>query len=625
MKKILWAGGVMLLAAMYGRAAELTVADAEVRKELGRDCPVVYLWPEGKVPDEPRPIDAESIQPGKQSEARTIRNVSRPSMTIIAPPADKNTGVALVLGPGGGYVGLGYRNVTDVARLLNARGITVVLLKYRVPRRGEGFTKDHQPLQDAQRALGILRTRAAEWGIDPKKIGIGGFSAGGHMGAALANNFEPRLYPALDEADKTSCRPDFAVLLAPAYLTGPIESRTPDPKLRYGEISAKKTPPTFIAITMPDKFTTGATEYMLALTKAKVNAEMHVYPTGEHGAGIAKDWLAEWSVECLRWLADAGFLGPKPTPEKFTYKASSLAESPVPAGLTEGDWKLKQILGREVPVIPLWPEGGAPDDPVPGAPAKEVVAVKSRGGTALNITQVARPTLLVVSPSKAQAKPNGRAVIIMPGGGYGGLAAEHEGVRVAEWLNEQGITGIVLKYRVPSRKGFEKHHHALQDAQRAMRMVRSRAAEWGLDPKKIGVMGFSAGGHAAAMLCTSFDREAYPAKDDIDRVSCRPDFGLPIYAAYLTEPTDSDTIAADFKDRLKREATPPLFFAVAKDDRFSRGVLNFYLEVRAAQVPAEMHIYNAGGHGGGIDPISYPTSEWTRAAARWLSALDATK
>jgi acetyl esterase/lipase len=155
-----------------------------------------------------------------------------------------------------------------------------------------------------------------------------------------------------------------------------------------------------------------------------------------------------------------------------------------------------------------------------------------------------------------------------------------------------------------------------------VRIVRTRAGELGIDPKKIGVMGFSAGGHAVALLGATFRKDAYPAKDAIDRESCRPDFVLPIYAAYLAEPIDSDNVPAALKSGLERGVTPPFFFAIARDDRFSRGVMNFYLDVRAAQIPAECHVYAAGGHGGGIDPGSYPTSEWVRAAARWLRAVD---
>ncbi len=612
---------LLALTALAAGAAELSTADAHVRGKLGRDCPVIYLWPEGKVPDEPRAIPAEGLQPSKNTpDILMIQNVTRPSMTIIAPPREKSTGVALLVGPGGGYGGLAYRDVLALADVLNPQGIAVVLLKYRVPKRQQGFPMHHQPLQDAQRALGILRSRGAEWGIAPDKIGIAGVSAGGHLAAALSNHHARRIYPRVDEHDDAGCRPDFAVLMCPAYLTDPIDSRTPDPKLNYPEISPAKVPPTFITITMPDRFVTGVTEYALALMRAKVNAEVHVYPTGGHSTGVAREWLVAWTAECVRWLGDLGLLGAKPKPVAATFKAKHLPDTPAPAGLTDGDWKLRQVAGREVPVIPLWPNGVGPDEPAAVREAgadREVVAAKSRGGVALNITQVTRPTLTVFAPSVGRG--NGQAVIVLPGGAYSGLAAEHEGVAVAEWLNAQGITAFVLKYRVPARAGFARHHHAAQDAQRAVRLVRSRAAEWGVNPQQIGALGFSAGGHAVTLLATGHASAAYPAADAIDAVSARPDFVLPIYPAYLTEPADSDHVAEDLKSGLKRGGTPPFFFAIARDDRFARGLLNFFLEVRGAQIPSEMHVYHAGGHGGGLDPGSYPASEWIKPAARWLA------
>ena len=610
-----------LLGTLAAAAAELSPGDAHVREQLGRDCPVIYLWPEGKAPDEPRAIPAEMFEASKNvPDLLMIRNVTRPSITVIAPPAEKNTGVALVLGPGGGYGGLAYRDVLDTARVMNAQGIAVVLLKYRVPKRAQGFAMNHQALQDAQRALGILRARAAEWDIAPNKIGIGGFSAGGHLAASLANNYEKRLYPEVDASDAISCRPDFTVLLCPAYLTDPIESRTPDPGLHYAQISVRKTPPTFIAITAPDRFSIGSVEYSLTLGRTKVNAELHVYPSGGHSTGIPRQWLNEWTREFQRWLGDAGLLGERAKPIPLVYRSSTLPASPAPAGLTEGDWKLRQILGRDCPVIPLWPEGTGPDETLSSSTA-EVASVKSRGGTALNITQVVHPTLTVVTPPAGTN--TGRAIIILPGGAYSGLAAEHEGTRVAEWLNANGITGIVLKYRVPFRTPAEREHHAMQDLQRAVRLVRSRSAEFGIDPKRIGVCGFSAGGHACALLATTFQHDAYPPRDAIDRVSCRPDFALPIYPAYLTNPIDSDQVMEKLKSDLRRDVTPPMFLAVARDDRFARGVMNFFLAVRDAQVPVECHVFSGGGHGGGIDPISHPTSEWTHAALRWIHDLDA--
>ena len=610
---------LLVLSAVPTLATELTVGEQQFCEAVGRDCPVIRLWPDGKVPDEPKAIRDETFQTThRDRRVLLIQNVTSPSLTIVAPPTDKRNGVALVLCPGGGYGGLACNTIVETAKWMNERGITVALLKYRVPKRHNGYPMNHQPLQDAQRAFGVLRARAAEFGIDPAKIGIGGFSAGGHLAASLAINHEQRWYEPIDEFDRVSCRPDFAVLLYPAYLTAPVLSRDRDPHLHYDRMSKDATPPTFLSITRPDKFTIGSIEYCLALMETHVSVELHIYPEGGHGGAIEQYPFGEWAKECHRFLGDHGFLDRQPPPEPLTYKAKSLPDVQPREDLTLGDQRLRQILGRDCPVVPVWPNGVGSDETLASDP--EVVTAKSRGGNALNIRDVTRPTLTVVRPP--EAINTGKAVIVCPGGGYNGLAAEHEGVRICEWLNSQGITGILLKYRVPRRGGeFPKHHHALQDLQRTMRIVRANAEEWDINPNKVGICGFSAGGHLCAALCTNFENEAYQQIDIMDRQSCRPDFAFLIYPAYLTEPVASNNVDP-LLARLQRNITPPLFMAVAQNDKFARGVLNFFLDVRAARIPAECHVYASGGHGGGLDPISYPTSEWPGACARWLHDIE---
>ena len=610
----------LLLASSYTHATDPTIGEQRFREALGRDCPVVRLWPEGKVPDEPKHLGDEVFKTTYRDREGLliIANVTSPSMTVVSPPTDKNTGAALVLCPGGGYGSLGCGPVVETAKWMNQRGITVVLLKYRVPKRHHDYLMNHQPLQDAQRAVGILRTRAAEWRIAPDKIGIGGFSAGGHLAASLAINHNERWYEPIDNFDRVSCRPDFAVLLYPAYLTDPILSRERDAKLHYDRISKDDTPPTLIGITRPDKFTIGSIEYYLALMEADVSAELHVYPEGGHGGAIEKYPFGEWAGECYRFLGDHGIVDAPARPQPLAYKAKSLPDVAPSDELTLGDQRVRQILGRDCPLVPVWPDGTGPDETL--EPGPELVTARSRGGNALNIRNVAQPTLTVVQPPEKEG--TGKAVIVCPGGAYNGLAAEHEGTRICQWLNEQGITGILLKYRVPRRGGdFPKHHHALQDLQRSMRIVRSRTDEWNIDPYKVGICGFSAGGHLCATLCTNFATDAYKPIDDVDRKNCRPDFALLVYPAYLTEPSDSNDIDPLVKE-LRRNVTPPMFMAIARNDRFTRGMLNFCLEVREARIPSECHVYATGGHGGGIDPISYPTSEWPNACRRWLRDLE---
>lgn len=397
-------------------AANPTTGEVEFLKAVGRDCPVVRLWPNGKVPDEPRPIASEAVKTTYRDREGllNITNVSDPSLTILSPQGNNNTGVAIVLCPGGGYGTLACETVVETAKWMNDRGITVVLLKYRVPKRHQGFAMNYQPLQDAQRAIGVLRSRAAEWNIAPNKIGVAGFSAGGHLAASLAINHQKRWYKPVDAIDEMSCRPDFAILLYPAYLTEPVASRDRDTKLNYELIDETNTPPTLIAITRPDKFTVGSVEYYLALMEAKVKAELHVYPEGGHGGAIEKYPFGNWADECYRFLRDRGFLGELERPTPLTYKAKSLEDVGPSEELTLGDQRLRQILGRDCPIVQVWPDRLGPDETLDSV--DELVTSKSRGGNALNISQVTKPTLTVVRP--VTDKATRRAIIVCPGGGY---------------------------------------------------------------------------------------------------------------------------------------------------------------------------------------------------------------
>jgi acetyl esterase/lipase len=231
------------------------------------------------------------------------------------------------------------------------------------------------------------------------------------------------------------------------------------------------------------------------------------------------------------------------------------------------------------------------------------------------IQNVTKPTLIVFKPTPEM--DTGAAVVICPGGGYGILAFDLEGTEVAEWLNSIGVTGIVLKYRVPRRKDREKHDAPLQDAQRAMSLVRSKAAELKIDPERIGILGFSAGGHLSATTSTNFDQRNYEAIDAVDEASCRPDFAVLVYPAYLLK-DKSDELAPEIR---VSEDTPPVFFAHADDDRHSaENSVGMYLALKKAKVPAELHIYASGGHGFGLRPTEHPSSTWPARCAEWMQS-----
>jgi acetyl esterase/lipase len=264
---------------------------------------VIDIWP-GKAPGETGSLGEEKLTGQKGS--RQLTDVSKPTLTVYRPAKDKNTGVAVVIAPGGAYRFLAWDNEGEqVAAWLNSIGVTGVLLKYRVPRR-----KDHPkgPLEDAQRAASLVRSKAKEWGIDPNRIGMLGFSAGGHLTALAATNFASRAYEPIDETDQVSCRPDFAVIIYP----GGVVDRAKEKLVPEIHVS-KETPPTFLAQSNDDRVgPENSAVLYLALKKAGVPAELHIYATGGHGYGMrpSKNPCSEWPKRCEEWLKTLKILSP---------------------------------------------------------------------------------------------------------------------------------------------------------------------------------------------------------------------------------------------------------------------------------------------------------------------------
>jgi acetyl esterase/lipase len=274
---------------------------------------------------------------------------------------------------------------------------------------------------------------------------------------------------------------------------------------------------------------------------------------------------------------------------------------------------LLALVANAADPILLWPKG-APDEK--GGIAEEQSVTSQETPPVTRIANVTKPTLTLFQPPRG--KSNGTAVIVCPGGGYGKLAWNKEGTEICEWLNSIGVTAFALKYRVPKRAGDDTHRLPLQDAQRSLSLVRHRAAEWGVDPQRIGIMGFSAGGHLSAAASTNFDKRAYEPADDADRASCRPDFALLIYPAYLV-PKGSQQVAPDLP---VTKSTPPTFLAQTGDDNVRvECSLFYYLALKNAKVPAEMHLYPAGGHGYGMRPSAHLISTWPERVAEWLRSL----
>ncbi len=269
-------------------------------------------------------------------------------------------------------------------------------------------------------------------------------------------------------------------------------------------------------------------------------------------------------------------------------------------------------------VVDLWP-GPVPGETKPIGDEK-LLEPRPNERPVQRLTNISKPTISIFRPAKEQ--DTGAAVVIAPGGAYNILAWDLEGEEVARWLNSVGVTGIVLKYRVPRRPDQPKDKPpvgALQDAQRAISLVRSRAAEWGIDPHRIGMLGFSAGGHLTAWTSTNADRRSYEVIDAADRASCRPDFSILIYPAYLA--TKENQLAPEI--RVSAD-TPRTFIAMTEDDPVRvECALFYYLAMKSAKVPAEMHLYPTGGHGYGLRPSAHLVAHWPQRAAEWLRSIGA--
>ena len=277
-------------------------------------------------------------------------------------------------------------------------------------------------------------------------------------------------------------------------------------------------------------------------------------------------------------------------------------------------------LAGEPLVVDLWPGKTPGDVGIKGQETSRIHQSPLVGPTKL-ITNVTKPTLTIYQPPRD--KNTGTAMLICPGGGYWDLYWELEGEEVAAWLNSVGMTGIILKYRCPRRPGDVRGEPPLGpqlDAQRAVSLVRSRAAEWGIDPKRIGMVGFSAGGHLALATATGFAKRTYEPIDAIDKVSCRPDFAVLCYSGYL-KAKDKDEIRPGL--RIPAD-TPPIFLAHASDDNESYGGSDaensaiMYLALKRAGIPAELHIYATGDHDFGVRQNEKLPSSWTQLCVNWL-------
>lgn len=277
------------------------------------------------------------------------------------------------------------------------------------------------------------------------------------------------------------------------------------------------------------------------------------------------------------------------------------------------------VYAAEPAAEKIWPKGapGEKGDIGPEADTTKADGALVAGRRVIRLGNVSEPTITVYPAPKN--RNTGAAVVVFPGGGYNILALDLEGTEVCEWLNSIGITGILVKYRVPARKDGPRWAAPLQDAQRAVGIVRSRAADLQIDPKKIGVLGFSAGAHLAALASNQYERRSYDAIDAADQVSSRPDFCVLIYPAYLAVKEQGDKLA---EETPVTPNTPPTFLVQTEDDGVRvENSLVYYLALKNAKVPAEMHIFAKGGHGYGLRPTDLPVTQWPKQAEVWMHGL----
>jgi acetyl esterase/lipase len=270
--------------------------------------------------------------------------------------------------------------------------------------------------------------------------------------------------------------------------------------------------------------------------------------------------------------------------------------------------------------IPLWPNG-APGA-IANAPAEvDTTSAKDNliaGKPLIRLGNVSVPTITYYAPHAlgGPAPAVAPAIVVFPGGGYNILAIDLEGTEVCDWLNSAGIACVLLKYRVPGTGPYPKSPAALQDAQRAVGLVRENAAEWGIDPKRIGVLGFSAGAHLAAALSTHYDKRIYHPIDTADQLSCRPDFAVVVYPGYLALAEKGMIANPDIQPTAQ---TPPTFIVQAEDDNVHvENATTYFLQLKQAKVPAELHIYAEGGHGYGLRRTALPVTTWPDTAIAWL-------
>lgn len=525
------------------------------------------IWPKGKMPNaQPHQIAAMTDETRSEKFKADKHRVAYLEW-FDAPAKDVDNNGCMVLISGGGYY-----NCCDVGliKLWRERftelGFQCVNFVYRTPRPVR-LPIYQTAWEDGQRAIRMVRSEAQKRGFDPEKIGVISMSAGSHLALLLATSSQTAAYTPVDKLDEVPCHINWALVNAPAYVTTDGETGTPATREGYGvdvRLSSifkfdEKTCPISLQHGGNDPYTpNGSTLIYRELRKRKIPAELHLYPGKGHGA-----YGLERTVEFMRQM---GFLGAlEPEVDLMQRYASDEAR-------------------REKLTEDVWPEGKMPD-------AQE---------------HQCKPYLEWHFPKELKT----RAIqIIYSGGSYTGNSPDGFEVAPARrYLNERGMTVVTMKYRTPRpipESGLAKHTTAWQDLQRAIRIVRSKAADYGLDPNQIGIMGSSAGGHLTLMGVTSSLHRAYLPIDDIDKQPCNVQWGIGIYPAYaLTDGIDQHntdggneddaTLVPEFSFDLK--TVPMLFVHGDADGWAAMNSVKTWEKMRAMGIQSELHTLATRNH-----------------------------
>lgn len=534
------------------------------------------IWPQGKIPNvQPQQIAATSTEmkaPGFKAKEHIM-----PYLDWYEAPVKKN-GACMLLISGGGYAQCVDGVWIDrVAKKLTELGYVCVNLTYRTPR-PQNLPIYQSAWEDGQRAVRLIRNEASKRGYDPEKIGALGFSAGSHLTVLLATSSLTPAYAAIDEIDKQPCHINWAVPIYTAYaltdgLTGPNtrEGDAPDVKLSQAFQFDAKTCPMALFHGGKDAYSPlGSTQIYRQLRRMKIPAELHLFADRPHGfmgdpakgeKGAAYDHWLDRVTEFLRQMNYDGRLG-----EEMALMKRYASDH------ARGDYRK----------APLWPEGKMPD-----VQEKQV-----------------QPYLEWHLPKERKTKA---IQIIFSGGAYhGNNPDDFEVAPVRRYLNEKGMAVVTMKYRTPRPKGgLAKHTTAWQDLQRCIRLVRSEAAEKGLDPERIGIMGSSAGGHLALMGATSSTSRSYAPIDAIDQISCSVQWAVAIYPAYaLTDGIESGNAKGGNEDdaRLAPEfafdlATCPMLFIHGDADTWAAmNSVKCWEQLRRMGLQSDLHTLATRNH-----------------------------